>query len=141
MHHLPPCASSHSCLSCAQSIQISAMWGQLTAAIAQGLGVCWWNKAPGGVFTPPPPPQCSHFVCHVIMLSCRHVAIGADCGAVVLVAGRHEGQAVGVDLMAGGSVSFSSLLLVLTQLPFLQSPQHLSTDLQHTHIHTVSLAE
>lgn len=40
--HPSPCASSVCCLSGAHSIhpsiQISAMWGQLTAAIAQGLG-------------------------------------------------------------------------------------------------------
>lgn len=40
--HPSPCASSVCCLSSALSIhpfiQISAMWGQFTAAIAQGLG-------------------------------------------------------------------------------------------------------
>lgn len=104
-----------------QSIQISAMWGQVTAAIAQvlgwGMGSCWWTKAPDDVFAPPLS-QSSHFVCQVIVLSCEHVAIGTDCGAVVLVTRGHEGQAVGVDLMAGSSVSLSSLLLVLAEMPF-----------------------
>lgn len=69
------------------------------------------------------------------MLSCRQVAVGTDCGDVVLVAGRHEGQTVGVDLMAGCSVCLSHLLLTLTQLPITQRLQHLSTDL-HKHKHS-----
>lgn len=111
-----------------------------------GLGkwVCWQTKASGGVFAPPPlppppaaaPHQSSHFVSHVIMFSRRQVAVGADCGAVVLVTGWHEGQAVGVDLMASGTVSLSSLLLALAQLPVTQSLQHLSTDLQHINTNT-----
>ncbi|TNN51061.1 hypothetical protein EYF80_038742 [Liparis tanakae] len=60
------------------------------------------------------------------------VAVGTDGGVVVLVTGRHEGQAVGVDLMAGDPVSLRSLLLALAQLPVTQGLQHLSTDLQHT---------
>lgn len=99
--------------------------------------VCWWTKASGGMFAPPRS-QSSHFICHVIMLSCRHVAIDTDCGAVVLVAGRHEGQAVGINLMAGGSVGFGSFLLVLTQLSFSQGLQYLNTDLQYVHKHTHS---
>lgn len=119
------------------------MWGQLTAARAQGLGVGWgwacqWTKAAGGMLAPPPP-QSSHFICHVVVLSGRHVAVGTDCGAVVLVARWHEGQAVRVDLMAGSAVSLSRLLLVLTQLPFPQSLQHLGTVLQHTQKHTFKM--
>ncbi len=153
------------CLSCgAQSVQISAMWGRLTAAIARAGGgawggkwVCWQTKASGGVFAPPPllpppPPPSSHFVCHVIVLSCRQVAVGTDCVAVVLVTRGHEGQAVGVDLLAGGTVSISSFLLAFAKLPIAQSLQHLSAHLQsthtnmdththtHTHTHRISLS-
>lgn len=111
---------------------------------ALGKWVCWRTKASGGVLAPPSPPspppphQSSHFVCHIVMLSCRQVAVGTDRGVVVMVTRRHEGQAVGVDLMAGSAVSLSSLLLALTQLPVTQSFQHLIADLQHTHTNCLS---
>lgn len=76
--------------------------------------------------------QSSHLVCHVVVLSCGKVAVGTDRGVVVLVTGGHESKAVGVHLLAGNPVSFSSLLLALAQLSIMQRLQHLSTDLQHT---------
>ncbi len=79
-HRLPPCASSLSCLYCgAQSNQISATWGRLTAAIAQGLkvGWVWGNGCVDGLRRLVARPQLlllsrqsSHFVCHFIVLSC-----------------------------------------------------------------------
>lgn len=92
-----------------------------------GVGLWWWTKSP--LLIPPILPPSSHFMCEVILLSCRQVAVGADCGAVVLVTGGHEGQGVRVDLVAGGTVRLGCFLLSLAQLAAPQSLQHLGADL------------
>lgn len=81
-------SSSLSCrsLSCgAQSVQISAMWGRLSAAVAQdwrgegwavGKWLCWRTKASGSVLAPlPPPPLASPHLELTFRLPCRHALL------------------------------------------------------------------
>jgi len=110
-------------------------WGIGSVGGLRRLAACW------PLVLLPPLILSSYFVCHVIMLPCRQVTVDADCGAVVLVPRRHESQAIGVDLMAGGPVSLGRLRLTLAKLPITQSLQHLSTDLQHTETHRHSVSE
>lgn len=96
-----------------------------------------------GVFAPPPSQHpSSHFVGQLVVLARRQVAVGTDGGAVVLVAGGQEGQAVGEQAVAGRPVGLGSFVLALAQLTLAQGLQHVAAHLQqHDHTETESHTE
>lgn len=135
MHRLPPCASSLSCLSCAQSIQISAMWGQLTAAITQGLG---WGCVHNCSFSSSD--LTFHVPWHRALLPSRRRWHWLWCCCPGSQAAWRPGcRGRSYDRRLGKLQQLSAGPHPAVLLAEPQAPQYRSA--VHTHTHTVSLAE